>query len=243
MEIEETRFLAYQRVYEALRESILAGNYKEGTLLPTEAQLEKEYGVSRPTIRKALSLLAGEGLVDVRQGRGTLVRLVSMAQNYNQVNSVTETLRKEGCEVTTRNLHIERIKAPEQTAEALNLSDGCEVARIQRVQCADGLPVCIMENYIPYALVPGIEEKQKIVSLYRFLESEYNFQIEKSRDRIYARSADFYEAQILQVPVRTALMVVWRICYDQKGTPVCQDHVRILGSRYHVEIEGMGRAK
>ena len=235
------RTLAYQRVYEKIKEDILSARYGTGTLMPTEAELETDYGVSRSTIRKAMELLAKEGYVDIRQGRGTMVKDFSARQDYTHVTSVTESLKKRGYHVTTRKLHIEKCRAPEKIAGALALQPPGWTAHVQRIQEADGNPVCMMENYIPYSLVEGIERERGIVSLYRFLEENYGFEIQRTKDVIAAATADFYEAEILGVPVGTAMLQVERICFSPSGEPVCFDYVKILGSYYQIEIEGFGR--
>ncbi|MGW2424456.1 GntR family transcriptional regulator [Streptomyces sp. NPDC001709] len=64
----------YQQVAAAIREAILSGEFAPDSLLPSEAQLMAKYGVSRPTVRNAISALRAEGLIDVRHGKGSFVR-------------------------------------------------------------------------------------------------------------------------------------------------------------------------
>lgn len=64
---------AYKAVYFSIKRAIQDGSYKAGSLLPSEPELEKQFNVSRTTVRKAISLLTTEGYLDVKQGRGTLV--------------------------------------------------------------------------------------------------------------------------------------------------------------------------
>jgi DNA-binding GntR family transcriptional regulator len=64
---------AYERLAEDLRRRIAAGEFDEGTALPSEATLVAEYGVSRTTARKAYQLLKSEGAVVVRQGAGAFI--------------------------------------------------------------------------------------------------------------------------------------------------------------------------
>lgn len=61
----------YQQVAEVLRGDILDGVYQKRMLLPTEQLLCQQFGVSRQTVRQALSLLAAEGLIERRQGSGS----------------------------------------------------------------------------------------------------------------------------------------------------------------------------
>jgi len=62
------------RVTKALAMRILSGHYPQGTLLPTEAQLGAELGVSRTALREATRTLAAKGLIESRQRAGTRVR-------------------------------------------------------------------------------------------------------------------------------------------------------------------------
>lgn len=61
-------------IADLLRNDVLQGHYQPGQALPGEAFLASEYATSRPTIRKAIAQLVGEGLLTVSHGRGTFVR-------------------------------------------------------------------------------------------------------------------------------------------------------------------------
>lgn len=62
------------QVIEALGRAIVGGTYQVGELLPREAELTEEYGVSRTSVREAMKVLAAKGLVDIRPKVGTRVR-------------------------------------------------------------------------------------------------------------------------------------------------------------------------
>jgi GntR family transcriptional regulator len=64
----------YKQLANELREAIHQGEYMPGTLLPSENTLVERYGVSKPTVRLALSALRGEGLIKVVNGKGSFVR-------------------------------------------------------------------------------------------------------------------------------------------------------------------------
>nr|WP_242528833.1 FadR/GntR family transcriptional regulator [Ramlibacter ginsenosidimutans] len=52
---------------------IVSGVYASGTLLPPEAQVLAEFGVSRPVLREAIKLLESKGMLEARQRRGTVI--------------------------------------------------------------------------------------------------------------------------------------------------------------------------
>lgn len=234
---------AYLGMYEALKKKIISGIYAIGELLPTETELEQQFLVSRTTVRRAMELLARDGLVEIRQGRGTMVLDYKTKQDLNKVTSVSESLKRRGYAVKTKSMYIDVIKAPARLAKDLGIEIGDDIARIQRIQLADDKPVTIMKNYIAYRKVPGIEQyTNKFCTLYQFLEDQYHISIDGATDKISATSADFSDAEMLAVPVGTALLCIYRICCQNKE-PVCVDDVSIVGSQYELENSMTGRLK
>jgi len=63
----------YQQVATILREQILSGQIPPRRPIPSVTTLQQTYGIARGTVRKAVALLADEGLVVVRPGWGTFV--------------------------------------------------------------------------------------------------------------------------------------------------------------------------
>ena len=64
----------YAQLFERLKREILRGAYQKGQRLPGENEMAQEYGMSRQTVRQALSLLEQEQVIERRQGGGTYVR-------------------------------------------------------------------------------------------------------------------------------------------------------------------------
>ena len=234
---------AYASVYNILKREIMDGDIPVGSLLPPEPELEKRFSVSRTTVRRAVELLSQEGLVKAQQGRGTEVLDNRTRQNLNMVTSMSETLTKKGYTVRAKSIYVDIVPASAHIASDLDLNEGDLVARVQRIQLADGQPIALMKNYIPSYMVPGIEKQaEHISSLYKFLEERYNIDIESAKDRISARSADFSEAQMLEVPVGKALLYMRRVCFSG-GRPVCADRISIVGDKYELEASMIGRSK
>ena len=65
--------LSVQYEAEPTTHDIASGHYKDGEALLTEAELKQKFGVSRQTVRQAISLLENDGLVIRRRGSGTYV--------------------------------------------------------------------------------------------------------------------------------------------------------------------------
>ena len=68
-----TRRRLHQDVAEQLRDAILDGRFAAGDKLPPERELAEEFRVNRTSVREAIKVLEGLGLVSVRQGDGATV--------------------------------------------------------------------------------------------------------------------------------------------------------------------------
>ena len=71
------------RVAAALSEDITSGRYSVGDLLPSEAEMAKEFGVSRTVMREAISRLKADGLVTPKQGTGIFVTAVQRQVRFS----------------------------------------------------------------------------------------------------------------------------------------------------------------
>lgn len=76
----------FRQLADLLRDRITSGDLAPGASLPSELRLAQEYGLSRTSVRQAISLLRSEGLVIVQPPRGTFVRSMEPTE--------TVTLRK-----------------------------------------------------------------------------------------------------------------------------------------------------
>lgn len=140
----------YLQAASALRKDIVEGAYPVGSLLPSEDELCKRFGVSRYTVREALRLLRNDGLVTSRQGAGTVV--VPPRPQGTDVHHVMSINDLVAFGHDTR-LVIESIKMVEidaRLADRTGLPEGeewLEVRGHRQIDDADA-PFCWVEYYI-----------------------------------------------------------------------------------------------
>lgn len=231
----------YYRVFSILRKQIEDGIYKEGDLLPPEPALERQFNVSRTTVRKAIEMLEEKGLVIKKQGKGTTVIDPKTVQKLNLVTSFTETLIARGYHVTSRNVAVEMVSPPSKVADALKLANNIKVVRIERVKHVDRKPIAILINYLLPSFVPGIEAKtDKLNSLYALLENEYNIRITSAVEYLGARLADEAEAEVLAADTNTVLLISRRITYSD-AQPIEYAVSKIVADMYEYCVYLNGR--
>ncbi len=230
----------YLKIYRLLKSDI-QNNRKVGDLLPAEPMLEKKFGVSRITIRKAIQLLSDQGFVSVKQGYGTTVASPRAVHRLNHINSVTETLRKAGFQVYSKNISVDSCIPDKDILHLMGAPDGTEFTRMQRIIIANNQPISIVTNYMLPNLAPDLSQSlENFDSLYALLEKKYAICFDYATDYITARSVNYLQAQVLQVPDKTALISIRRVLYT-KNTPVMCDDLLIESSRYQFSVNLSGR--
>lgn len=226
----------YIVVYAAIKKQIENMDYKVGDLLPSEPELQKQFNMSRVTIRKAVGLLASQGFIQIQQGRGTSVLDFKATQKLQYVTSFSETLLERGFVVDHKLISIAMEKSKDQIIDYLDIPKGDEVICIKRVAFANKKPIALMTNYLASDSVPGILKKaDKIKSLYHFLEEEYAIAIDSATDYISADVASEKEVELLEILPDTPLLTVRRIsCRNSK--PVELAYLRIIADRYEYSV-------
>lgn len=229
----------YIMVYEELKKDILEGIFKVGSLLPTEQELEVRFNVSRTTIRNAVSLLKADGFVDVKQGRGTTILNPSTSQKLSVITSITESLQKNGHEVTVKEMSITKCSVPIYLSNYFNTND--ELYCIERVLCSDGSPIDYATNYLLASMVPGLEAyNHRFLGLYSFVESKYGIYMTSAEETLSASTANFVESQLLNISSGTALLISRRVTYT--NNQIFEYSInRIIGEKYKYVIPLSGR--
>ncbi|RME82034.1 MAG: GntR family transcriptional regulator [Caldilineae bacterium] len=223
----------YQQLYELLRRRILSREWRAGHMLPTEAQLMEQYGVSRATVRQALDTLATEGLIYRQRGRGTFVAHPTVQQGLVRIVSFTEDMRQRGFEPKTRVLNTGIIAASADLAKVLDIEPGAEVARIERLRLADGEPMSIEVSFLVHALCPGVLQYDYARRpLRQTLEQEYGLRITRATQAIRAINAPDDIAKRLTVAPGDALIFIERISLSQYNIPVEFLRIYHRGDRY-----------
>ncbi len=122
-----------------------------GQRLPSEPDLAKQLGVSRATLREAMRAFETQGLIRRRQGAGTfVVGQVPVIDSGLEVLESLETMaHRMNLSITVSDLHVEKIFADQELANALGLSLATRLTRVRRVMQADGRPAAFLVDTLP----------------------------------------------------------------------------------------------
>jgi len=231
----------YSRLADIIRKKILDSEFAVGDPIPTEAELQNGYGVSRTTIRQAIELLIKQGFLVRERGNTPYVTQAKLTHPVGTISSFTEDMLAKGITPSTHLISLCYKNPPKIVANYLEIPDKEETVFLERVRFANNEPILISNSYIPKKLVPGLVEKGlSRESLYQTLEREYGIILFETDETIQAVAAEKEEANLLNVKRGFPLLLVHRIVRDKDGTVVEYNSSVFRGDRfkYHKNLRG-----
>ena len=181
----------YLQIAELLARQIKAGYWHRGERLPTEAALAQRLGVAIGTLRKALALLAQQGVLERIQGSGTYVRkTVGTGQIYELFR--LELTTGPGLP-TARVLEVVRVPRP-TSVPAIDASKRSQLWRIRRLRLLSQVPVALEEIWFSASRLKHLSASQLGDSMYLFYQQQLQLSIARVEDRIGARAVPQWAA-------------------------------------------------
>lgn len=209
----------YLRLQSRIKAAIDAGALAPLAALPGEREIAETFGVSRVTVRKALSALVEQGLLMQRQGSGTFVAQPprKMEQPLSRLTSFTEDMRLRGLTASARWLSREVSLASPREAMRLSLSPSDTVARLRRLRIADAVPMAIECATIPTRYLPDPESVE--TSLYDALAARGALPV-RALQRLSATNLAAADAALLDTHAGAAALEIERLSFLEGGAPV-----------------------
>jgi GntR family transcriptional regulator len=229
----------YYQLATRLRESIQSGQLQPGEKLASERELSEQYGISRMTVRQAISYLVSDGALVVRQGIGTFVADPKLLHNTLHLLGFTEDMMRQGAAVSSSVLAQEIIKPPPYVTAGLELGLDEETVKIVRLRLGNELPLLLETSYLPARLCPGLEKTDLAThSLYAVLAQNYGLLLEATRQTIEATIANDYEADLFGLEPGAPMMLLEGVTYAQMNQPVEYVKAVYRGDRFKFEFVG-----
>jgi GntR family transcriptional regulator len=227
----------YGRIVNDLREGVLSGRLEPDSQLPSENELAAEYQVSRPTVRRALAVLRGEGLIVTKQGRGAFVRpagqigITVTGSNYRRHRAVglpgfNAQALEQGQRARQEILEAGVIPAPAEVAMRLDVDAGADVVVRRRVFWLEEQPAAITDSYYPASMAAGtaLERPDRVAggahALIEDPDGPIRRHVARSVDEIAGRMPTPDEARVLRLGPGVPVFRVLRTVYDSEDRPV-----------------------
>ena len=168
-----------EQVRQHIKQLIVDDGFEEGRI-PPETELAADLGVSRTTVRDALSRLEHEGAIVRRQGAGTFVNPhgLRIKTRLEEMWSYEEMLEDHGYTPSVKVISVDMELPASDTARALGLEDDQQVLAMEKVFYEDNEPVVLTYNFVPAGLIDGeVKSRDAKPPIFEFLEQQTGSQL------------------------------------------------------------------
>lgn len=231
------------RLHRELKERIAGGHFPPGGQLPSEAELVEQYGVSRSTVRSALSALEAEGLIVRRWGVGTFVNdRQHIAHPISEAMDFRDLIASSGLTPRVAVGHACLVGAEADLAAALAVPAGSTLLKVEKIFLADESAVIYVVNRIP-AWVLGEQVLQAVLAqpeitepIYRFLDERCQQQIDYHIATLRAILVRDCEIAVPGVDPLTPVLTMSSIAYNRKKRPVFESRSTYPDPRVQLKL-------
>ncbi|UJF17732.1 GntR family transcriptional regulator [Vibrio sp. SS-MA-C1-2] len=198
----------YLQIADDLIEQIRDGVLVEGSILPTEQQLQEQYQVSRVTIRKSMKVLVDQDLLYRVRGSGTYIKAPKVQHNAIELNGFNEEVTAQGKTPSSKIITFELQQAEPTIAQKLAINEGDEIFSIRRLRLINDKPEVLEHTYMPVALFPDLNIEVMRNSKYQYVEQQKGLKIKLSKQSAKPIVADDIVADKLAITVGTPILKI-----------------------------------
>ncbi len=236
---EELNKPLYARIQEYIADLILSGKLAPDSKIQSERDFSDDLGVSRMTVRRAITELVNEGLLERKHGSGTYVAKPKITYESPELANYTLAMQSRNIAVASQLLEFGEVVASRRLAQSLQIEIGNPIYRVAVLRFANRVPVILERVFIPCARCPKLEdwdlEKNSIQDL---LTDAYHIQPGRISQTVEAVVAVDTVAQQLRVEEGFPLLMLSRVMYEKDAqTPIVfsQDFLRGDYARIHTD--------
>jgi DNA-binding GntR family transcriptional regulator len=223
--------LVYRKVMHDLKERIFNNEFSDKKL-PDERSLSETYQVSRSSVKRALNVLAQQGIIFKKRGSGTFINPLYLKNqsmfHYEGTNlGVTDSFQVDGKKPSVKLLSYQVIPASPELQHDLFLTDNDFVYEIKRLRLFDEQPIIIETGYIPIRIMPALTPDVVKGSIFNYLEDVEGKSVTKSFLSILAEPSNKEDQKLLGLSPTEPVGIMEGIFFLDDGTPFEVSNMRL----------------
>ena len=226
------------QVEKLLRGLIEHPKYSKGELFPKEVDMANQLGISRNTVRQAISKLVIEGLLERKKGVGTKVVNQNINTKLKSWMSFTQEMNNKGISFVNYEIKVEKVNATTDVANALEIKEDTEVLKLTRLRGDTDGPFVNFVSYLhPRIGLSGNEDFKR--PLYEILEQDYATIVDLSSEEIKAVIPKKQISEKLIISETEPVLKRIRKVYDPGKRPIeyCIGYYRADKFSYTIDIK------
>jgi GntR family transcriptional regulator len=232
----------YVEVAGEIKQRIDDGIFKPGEKLMSEPELARILGVSRGTLREALTSLENDRIISRKHGKGAFVNKNTgkIVAGIEKLESLTNTIRQAGHRAEDKVLSSRRITLDEEKAAMLEQNNGAVAFAVESLRLSDHEPVIYCFDLVPLSLVSGmVKSNEDFIALRKKCESMSDFYDKYTRYKpkqyastVNAVVAPAYISDLLEVDSSMPMIFMEGVMYDEAGLPINYGYQYFRSDKY-----------
>jgi GntR family transcriptional regulator len=228
----------YEQIAKELRREILSNVYGEHGAIGTHTQLTERFSVSLITIRKAVQILEKEGLVEIRQGKGTFVKRTNLVDGLQNLTGISNMMSSYNVKTEVAVTKLEMCKTPEWLDDDVRVALGEMSVFIRRVVSVAGKPMAVAEMYLPGKFEGKfIKSEVEKDTVYKIYQNKLGVTLGMGKQVICAAGAHGDVAKCLNLPENAPILLIKRKSNDGDKNLIEYMMLSYKASAYSFEIE------
>jgi GntR family transcriptional regulator len=208
----------YLQIKNYIRTKILNKEYSYQEILPSELEFQKQFNVSRITVRQAFFELQKEGYVTRARGKGTIVIYQDkIEENLTRIRSFTEEMLERNMVPGTKKAAIETVNADDQLAEIFHCNVNDPLYCVRRTRTANDNVIVYFVTYFSGKRALPLHNEEYMGSLYELLQKYGIPKPSQIDEKFLAIKADKLIANELEITKGGPVLQRNRISYDKNG--------------------------
>ncbi|MFV0607364.1 MAG: GntR family transcriptional regulator [Niabella sp.] len=202
-----------------LRKLVAKKEYKDGKLLQGEVELSVQLGISRNTLRHAISKLVNDGILTRKKGVGTKVSRKGVLGRAKNWLSFSQEMKSLGIEIYNFELHVSHIVPDKDVLSFFDLQPNTRVLTLERLRGKKNAPFVYFISYFnPEIGITGNDDFSQ--PLYEILEEKYNVKAFLSQEEVAAIHAPSFICKKLEIDAHEPVLLRKRLVFDENHNPI-----------------------
>ena len=239
--VSDSQIPLYYQLARVLQRFIRETGARPGEQFPSEEAIGACFGVSRPTVNKAIQELLTQGWVRRIRGKGTFVEEDPRVQLRMLSDSMSPVEQFSPGALSYNLVDRQILEASRDIAVDLGVEVGTPVLFIRRLRVLQQHPLCLCDSFLPAARFPGLGETPFVRgSLYATLEETYDCPLKQSVRWVEAAEVVEREAaELLEIPLLSPILLLSGVTYAVKD----DSPVEVIRSRFREGISLVNTVK
>ncbi|GHH98630.1 GntR family transcriptional regulator [Neobacillus kokaensis] len=227
----------YHQLYQLIKHKIENGEFKENSIIPSEAEIQEQFDISRITVRRAISDLEHDGYVKKKRGIGTIVLPRKKYRNLSELQSFSGDAKAKGDKPSSIILVCKEIQPSVKVSEKLKIGLEEKVCYLKRLRLLNDKLIGINETYVSLKFGFRITKDNfdSNSSLYEFIE-KYGIGLGSADETIEAIMPTKELKRELYIDDHVPIIYKERVTYNEQGIPVEYSENSYIGAEYKYNL-------